>query len=278
MGLLDPFAFDFMQRALAEVALMGTACGLLGSLVLLRGLVYSGESLSHVLLPGGAVALVAGGSALGGALVSGVLGAAAVAWLLRRRDVDEDTAIGVAVTGAFAAGVILLSTRGVGRDLESLLFGNILAVRPRDLWLGLGAAALVLVLVLASVRGLLLVAFDREFARASGHHVGRLDLLLLVSLAGALAVGLSGMGTLLVLALLVAPAATARVVARRPWTMLWLAPALALAAGVAGLELSYHAGVAAGPAIGLAAIAEFVLAAGLAGYRRARRDAVAVPA
>jgi manganese/iron transport system permease protein len=266
--LLDPFQYDFMQRALAESALMGVVCGLLGTLVVLRRLTFTGESLSHTLIPGGALALAVGFSVVAGALAAGVLAAVAIALLLRRDDVGEDVAVSVVFTGAFAAGVIVLSTRGSPRDLDSLLFGSILAVEPRDLWIGLAAAVAVVCICALAGRSFVLVAFDRGFADAVGLRSRSLDILLLVALAGALTVALRGVGTLLVLALLVAPAATARILVRRVWTMLWLAPALAIGSALVGLEISFHADVAAGPAIALTAVGGFVLALAAAAIRR----------
>jgi manganese/iron transport system permease protein len=190
--------------------------------------------------------------------------------LLRRTDVGEDVAVSVVFTAAFATGVIVLSTHGTPRDLDSLLFGSILAVEPRDLWLGVGAAAAVGAVCALSVRGFVLAAFDRAFATAVGARPAVLDVLLLVALAGALTVALRGVGTLLVLALLVAPAVTARLLTRRVWTMLWLGPLLAVASAFVGLEISYHADAAAGPSICLTAIGVLGLALLLTRTRRLR--------
>lgn len=265
--LLHPFTYEFMQRALAESALMGVVCGLLGVLIVLRGLTFTGESLSHTLLPGAALALVVGLSVVGGALVAGVLAAVLIALLLRRPEIGEDVAVSVVFTGAFAAGVIVLSTHGTPKDIDSLLFGSILAVEPNDLWLGLAAAVAVVAVVALSRRGLVLVAFDRTFATALGLRPALYDVLLLVALAGALTVALRGVGTLLVLSLLVAPAVTARVLARRVWTMLWLGPLVAVASAFVGLEISYHAGAAAGPAICLTALVGLAVALAAASLR-----------
>ena len=267
MGAFHAFSYDFMLRALAEVALMGVVCGLLGALVVLRGLTYSGESLSHALVPGAAIALIAGLPVIAGALVGGILAALAIAVLLRRPDVGEDTAVSVVVTGIFAAGVVIVATRGTPRDLDSILFGSVLSVDARDLWVGLAAAVAVAGVVGAFGRRFVLVAFDRAFADSIGARAGLLDAVLLVALAAALTVALRGVGTLLVLALLVAPAAAARILTRRVWAMLAVAPLLAFASGVAGLELSYNVGVAAGPAICLVALGVFAAAAALGTVR-----------
>lgn len=270
-ALWDPFVqYAFLQRALAECVLMGVVCGLLGTLVVLRGLTYTGESLSHALVPGAAVALTAGLPVLAGALGGGILAAVIVALLAASRDVGEDTAVGVVFAGSFAAGVIVLSVRGAPKELDSLLFGNVLGVSRGDLWLGLAAAAGTGLICLAFARPFVLVAFDRAFAEASGLRPRSLDVLLLVAVAGALTVALRGVGALLVLALLVAPAATARMLVRRVWTMLWLAPLLGVLFGVAGLELSYYAEIAAGAAIGFVGIGAFAIAASVRATRRIR--------
>lgn len=270
--LTDPFAYDFMLRALAEAVLMGVACGLLGSFVSLRGLAFTGESMSHVLVPGAAVATAAGVSVLAGALVAGITGALVIALLLRRPDVGEDVAVGVVFTGAFAAGVILLALRGTAHDLDSLLFGSILAVDARDLWLGLAATAGAVGVCAALGRHLLLVAFDRRFAAACGLRPALLDAALLVALAAALTVALRGLGALLVLALLVAPPATARLLVGRVRTMLWVAPVIATVCAFAGLEISFHADLAAGPAVCLTTLGIFAaVLAGTAVRRLIRR-------
>jgi ABC-type Mn2+/Zn2+ transport system permease subunit len=260
-ALLQPFDYTFMQRALLEIALMSVVCGVLGVFVVLRGLTYTGESLSHTLVPGAAVAVAVGASILPFAFAGAVLAVLVIALFAQRADVSNETAVGVVFSGAFAAGVIVLSITGTPKELDSVLFGNILAVGPRDLWFGGVATLVTLVIVGLFCRRLLAVAFDPSFARALQISPLSLDVLLLVTLALALTVALSAMGTLLVLAMLIAPAATARILTGRAWTMLWVAPLVGLLTGVAGLEISYHLDVAAGAAIALTAIALFTLVA-----------------
>jgi ABC-type Mn2+/Zn2+ transport system permease subunit len=268
--LLEPFTYGFMQRALAEGVAAGVVCGLLGTLVVLRGLTYTGESLGHTLVPGAAVATAVGFSVLLGALAGGIVAALAIASLLRRPDIGEETAVGVVFTGAFAAGVIVLSTHGSPHDLDSILFGSILAVSPVEALAGCLATAAVALLVVALARRFVLVAFDRAFATSAGIRTGIADAVLLTTLAVALTVALRGVGTLLVLGLLVAPAAAARTVTQSVWTMLWAAPLVGAISALAGLELSYYAGVAAGPAICLVALGTFAVAAASASLVRAR--------
>jgi ABC-type Mn2+/Zn2+ transport system permease subunit len=278
--LVAPLEYEFLRRALAEAVLMGAACGLLGVLVMLRGLSYAGESLSHALLPGAAIAVALGAPAAGGAVLAAVAAAILVAVLLRRPDIGQDVSIGIVLPASFAVGVVVLSQWGTPRDLDSLLFGSILAAGPADVQLGAAALLLALAVIAVAGRRMVLVSFDRSFARVLGARPGLLDAVLLAGLALALAVALRGVGTLLVLALLLAPPATARLLVPRVATMLWLSPLLGVASGIAGLYLSYHADLAASPSIALVAIGLFVLALAAAPARRlvARPRPAASPA
>ena len=259
-GLIDPFRAGFLRDALAEAVLTGIACGLLGSLVIVRGMTYLGESMSHMLLPGAAIAVALGAAPNLGGLAAGLVCAAAISWAARRDAVGEDAAIGVVYTGALATGVIVLYRHGTPQDLDSLLFGDVLAADAGDVRFAAVVVVLLLAGLAASGRGLALTAFDAGFARAVGARVGLLDLALAGALAATLAVALQGVGTLLVLALLIAPAAAARVLAPSFGAMLTIAPALAALASVIGIEVSYHASLAAGASIALAAIGLFLLA------------------
>lgn len=273
-SLVEPFSYAFMQRALMEVVLLSLVCGVLGVFVVLRGFTYAGESLGHTLVPGAAVAVAAGLPTLPLAFAGALLAVLLIGVLAQRPAIGGETAVGVVFSGAFATGVILLSLRGTSKELDSILFGSILAVTPREL----GAAAIATVAALTVVallgRRFVTVAFDPLFARALSLRPLPLDLALLIALALALTVALQGMGTLLALSMLIAPAATARVLVERVWTMLWAAPMIGLVTGLVGLEVSYHLGVAAGAAIALTAVATFAasaaFAAGLARGREAR--------
>jgi ABC-type Mn2+/Zn2+ transport system permease subunit len=270
-SLWEPFLDNgALQRALGEAALLGLVCGLLGALVLPRGLTYAAESLSHALLPGAAVALLAGGPVLVGALVSGVGAAGIVARLSRRREL-ADSGLGVVFTASLAATSLLMAKRGSPEDLEGLLFGDIGTVEPIDLWLGLAVLAGAVGFVATLGRSFVVSAFDPAFASALRLRPAILDAVLLALLAAALAIGLRGVGGLLVLALLVAPAAAALLLSRRLATVLWLSPTIGLLSSAAGLEISIHAEVGAGPAIALASLGAFALAGGWNGLRHLLR-------
>lgn len=258
--VIEPLQYDFMQRALLEVTLMGAVTGAIGTYVVLRGLSFMGDALSHAIFPGIVLAFLLGQSVLLGALVFGVLTAASIAFLATNRRVKEDTAIGVLFAGMFALGVVLISTsRNFTRDLASFLFGNVLGVTTADIWASAIVGVVVLALIGLFYRELQMTAFDRVGARAMGLPVFWLDLLLLVLISFTIVVSLSAVGNILVLAMLVTPAAAARLLTDRLSVMLGLSAGLGAASGVLGLFISFHTNVAAGGAIVLVATGFFGL-------------------
>jgi len=282
--IADPFAHAFMQRALVEVVLMGAVTGAIGTYVVLRGLSFIGDALSHAIFPGVVIAFLLGRSVFVGALAFGLLTSASIVVLTTTRRVKEDSAIGVLFAGSFALGVVLISTtRNYSRDLAAFLFGNILGVTPTDIALSAGVAGLVLLLVVLLYKELLLVAFDRDAAQAMGVPVFWMNLLLLAMISLTIVVSLSAVGNILVVAMLITPAATARLLTDRLPTMLALSAGLGAMSGVVGLLLSFHANVAAGGTIVLVATGMFgavwLLSPrhGLIASRLARRRLMAAP-
>jgi manganese/iron transport system permease protein len=258
--LVDPFAYAFMQRALIEVILMGAVTGAIGTYVVLRGLSFIGDALSHAIFPGVVIAFLLGRSVFLGALAFGLLTSASIVVLATTRRVKEDSAIGVLFAGSVALGVVLISTtRNYTRDLAAFLFGNVLGVTTHDIALSALVGALVLLLLLLFHKELLLVAFDREAAQAMGVPVFWVNLLLLVMISLTIVVSLSAVGNILVVAMLVTPAATARLLTDRLPVMLGLSAAIGTLSGVVGLVVSFHADVAAGGTIVLVATVLFGL-------------------
>jgi manganese/iron transport system permease protein len=258
--LVDPFAYAFMQRALIEVILMGAVTGAIGTYVVLRGLSFIGDALSHAIFPGVVIAFLLGRSVFLGALAFGLLTSASIVVLATTRRVKEDSAIGVLFAGSFALGVVLISTtRNYTRDLAAFLFGNVLGVTTHDIALSAVVGVLVLLLLLLFHKELLLVAFDREAAQAMGVPVFWVNLLLLVMISLTIVVSLSAVGNILVVAMLVTPAATARLLTDRLPVMLALSAAIGTLSGVVGLVVSFHADVAAGGTIVLVATVLFGL-------------------
>ena len=245
----DPWSEPLLRRAFLEVALLGIAGGAIGCWVVLYRLSYAAESLAHSLLPGLVVAALLGLPLLLGGAAGILVAAGAVALAARTPVLERDTAVAVVVTTLFGLGALLALSADSPPGLDGLLFGDILGVGDGDLWLAAGlVVALVVALGLAHHR-LLAVGLDRLSAPALGISPLRADVLLLVALAATLLVAVQGLGNLLVVAVLVAPAITARRLTHRMGPMLAVSAAVAVAGGWAGLYLSYHAGTAAGASV-----------------------------
>jgi manganese/iron transport system permease protein len=258
--LVEPFAHTFMQRALIEVILMGAVTGAIGTYVVLRGLSFIGDALSHAIFPGVVIAFLLGRSVFLGALAFGLLTSVSIVVLATTRRVKEDSAIGVLFAGSFALGVVLISTtRNYSRDLAAFLFGNVLGVTTTDIALSAAVGGLVLLLLVLLHKELLLVAFDREAAQAMGVPVFWVNLFLLAMISLTIVVSLSAVGNILVVAMLVTPAAAARLLTDRLPVMIGLSAAIGAMSGVVGLVISYHANVAAGGTIVLVATVLFGL-------------------
>jgi ABC-type Mn2+/Zn2+ transport system permease subunit len=267
-ALADPWQEPFLRRAFLEVVLLGIAGGAIGVWVVLYGLSYGAESLSHALLPGLVLAALTGVPLLLGGAVGLAAAAGSVALAGRTPAVGRDTAIGVVVTAMLGLGVLLALSPQTPAGLDRLLFGDVLGVSTGDLVLA-GALCVVLLGALVVLHPSLLVAgFDRLNAGALGRRPGLVELALLVLLAAVLLVAVQGLGNLLVVALLVAPAATARLLARRLPSMMAVAVAVAVAGGIGGLYASYYLGTAAGASI-VGALVLAYLAAAVAARRTA---------
>jgi ABC-type Mn2+/Zn2+ transport system permease subunit len=268
--VFEPFQEAFMQRAIAEMTLLGLAGGALGCWVVLHELSYAAESLAHSIFPGLVVAAIAGVPLLLGAAPAIVLAALAIAIAARLPGVGRDVGVAVVVTTMFGLGVLLALSPDSPPGIETLLFGDVLGPTDADL---AAAAALVALLAVALplLHGrLLATGFDRGSAAALGLSPARVEAALLILLAAAIVVAVQGLGNLLVVAVFVGPAATARNLSDRIVPMIAAAAAIAVLAGIAGLYLSYYAGTAGGASVALAIVALYLASLGLARLRRWR--------
>ena len=257
----DPLSYPFMRNALLEITIVGLVCGLIGCFVVLRGLAFIGDALAHAVFPGVVLSYIAGRSILIGAFVFGALTALGIGILSRSRRVSEDTAIGVLFAAFFALGIVLISRQsGFKRDLGSLLFGSILGVSTSDVVATLIIGGIVVAILFALLKEFTLVAFDATMARSLGYPVFLLDLVLLLLVSATIVVSLQTVGNILILALIVTPPATARLLTDRLDRMMALSAAIAVLSGVVGLYISFHASTAAGGSIVLTATAFFVIA------------------
>jgi len=267
-ALLDPWRSAITSRALVEVALIGAAGGPLGCWVVLYGLSYSAESLAHALFPGLVVAALAGISLVLGAWLGAALAAPAIALAARAPTIGRDTGVAAVVTSLVGVGALLALAPETPAGVQDLLFGDVLAVSSGDLVLAAALVAGVAATLAILHERLLIVGFDRSSARAFGASPVRADALLLVLVGAFTVVAVQALGNLLVLAMLVGPAAAARLLTDRLGAMMALAALLAAAGGAGGLYMSYYAGTAGGASIAAVVVATFVL---VAATRRVRR-------
>ncbi|WP_019010379.1 metal ABC transporter permease [Deinococcus aquatilis] len=262
--LTDPLQFGFFVRALLAVVLVSVLCALVGAWVVLRGLSYIGDAMSHAVFPGIVGAFLAGGNLLVGALVAAVLTALGIGAVGRQSGLKQDSAIGIVFVGMFALGVVMLSRAPTfTTDLSNFLIGNPLGVTPADLW-GAGAVTLVVGAILTAMqKELLLASFDPTEARAIGLPVRRLESLLLILIGLVVVLTVQLVGTTLSVSLLITSSASARLLSRSLRTMIGLAALLGTVGGVTGLYLSYYLNTAPGATIVLVNTALFGLALAL---------------
>jgi manganese/iron transport system permease protein len=274
--LVEPFRLPYMQRALLEVLLLGALAGVVGVFVVLRRLAFVSDALTHTIFPGVVIAHLLDRSLLLGALAFGVLTAVLLTGITAgSRRVGADAALAILLTSFFSLGVLLVSrTRTYTADLTVFLFGRVLAVDRADLLQTLALAAVVAAALWALRKELVLRAFDPDGAAAMGYRTAALDLALNLLIALVVVAAVKAVGTVLVVALIVVPAAAARLLADRVATTAVLAGALGALGGWLGLAASYEVSVdhgvrlAAGATIVVVLVALFALAAAAAPLRR----------
>jgi ABC-type Mn2+/Zn2+ transport system permease subunit len=271
--LTEPLHSPVVARAAGELALLGVVSGVLGCWIVLWGLSYSAESLAHAMLPGLVLAALTGIPLLVGGAAGLLVAALAIALVGRTPVLDHDVAVAVVISTLLGLGVLLGLSPQTPAGLGSLLFGDVLAVGPLDLALAAGLGVVSLAVLGALHPTLAAVGFDRSAAVAGGR-AATADVVLTVMLAAATLVAVQALGNLLVVAMLVGPAATARVLTRRLGPMMAVATLTAVAASLAGLYASYYARVAAGASVTAASVVAYLLALLVRGIREVPRAPV----
>ena len=267
----EPLAYDFMQRALLIAMLVGAMSAVLSCFLVLKGWALMGDAVSHAVLPGIVIAHVLGLPLAAGAFAAGLFAAVATGYLKQNSRVKEDTVMGIVFSGLFGFGLVLFTKVDTDQHLNHILFGNILGVGPRDLVETGIVAAVVLAAFAIKGRDLLVYCFDPGHAQAIGLPVGALHYGLLVLLALAIVASLKAVGIILVVAMLIAPGATAFLATRRFQRMVPVAIAVAVGSSVVGTILSFHLDAATGPIIVLVQASVFVVALGVTTFRGRRR-------
>lgn len=258
--ITEPFTHGFMQNAFAAIVLVGVICGVMGVFVTLRGLAFMGDAIAHAVFPGVVISYVHGGNFLVGAIVAATIVSLAIGFVTQSGLLRNDTAIGVFFVGAFALGVAIISTRqSYARDVANLLFGSILGVSREDLLLTALVGCGVLIALWLFRREVVSISFDRPYAQSQGLNLWGWDQLFLLLLSLTIVISLQTVGNVLVLAMLVTPAATARLLTVRLGPMIAVSAAIGAASGVAGLYVSYYRGISSGASIVLVATAIFIV-------------------
>ncbi|HMR49993.1 MAG TPA: anchored repeat-type ABC transporter permease subunit [Arachnia sp.] len=251
----------FLPKALLVAVLCSVVAGVIGTHVVLRGMAFIGDAVAHSVFPGLAVAFLLQGSLVVGGLVAGLATAVLVALLSQNRRLKEDAVIGILFAGAFALGIVVISRApGYAGSLQQFLFGSITGISDADLLVVSVASVAVVLALLLFHKELVAVGLDRESAQAARLPVLWLDLMLYVLVTVVVVISVQVIGNVLVLALLVTPASTARLLTDRLTTMMVLAPLIGGASAVLGLYVSWSVDLPAGGTIVLVATAFFVSA------------------
>jgi manganese/iron transport system permease protein len=237
--LLNP-DLAFLPKALLIAVMSSVVCGVVGTYVVLRGMAFIGDAVAHAVFPGLAVAFVVSGNLIVGGTIAGVLTAVLVAVFSQNRRLKEDSVIGVFFVAAFALGIVIISQApGYAGSLQQFLFGSITGIPDEDLVVVAATGVLILAVVFFLHKEFVAITLDREMARAMGLRVFWLDIALYVLVTLAVVISVQTIGNILVLALLITPAATARLLTDRLGAMMVLAPLVGGASALVGLYVSW---------------------------------------
>src|SRR5699024_3385434 len=249
----DLLNYPHLARAAITAVVIGVVSGGIGSLIILRGLSLMGDAISHAVMPGIAVSFFFGSSIFVGALVSGLLAAAGIGFVAANSRLKRDTSIGIVFTAFLAAGVILLARTESSVSLQSILFGDVLATQRSQMWQSIVIAAVIVVLVVLFFKQLQITTMDDQVAKAYGFPTKTIHYAVLIGLAVVTVSAVQTVGVILVVAMLVTPAAAAYLLSRRFSTMMWLAALFGMISSIAGMYFSYTLALQSGPAIELVA-------------------------
>lgn len=251
----------FLPKALAVAVMSSLVCGVVGCYVVLRGMAFIGDAVAHAVFPGLAVAFVVSGSLVVGGTIAGIVTAVLVALFSQNRRLREDSVIGVFFAASFALGIVIIAQApGYAGSLQQFLFGSIVGIPTSDLYVVGVTGLLVLAVLFALHKELVTISLDRESARALGVPVFWLDLVLYVLITLAVVMSVQTIGNILVLALLVTPAATARLLTDRLGVMMAIAPSVGGLSALVGVYVSWSWDLPTGGTIVLVLTSVFLLA------------------
>jgi manganese transport system permease protein len=254
------FQYEFLQKALFTSIMVGIICGIVGCFIILRGMSLMGDAISHAVLPGVAISYMLGISFFFGAVITGVLTAIGIGYVSQNSRIKHDMAIGIMFTSMFAVGIVIITLMKSSADLYHILFGNVLAVRMSDMWITVGIGVLVIGLVILFYKELLVSTFDPTMAQSYGLPNKWIHYALMVVLTMVTVASLQTVGIVLVVAMLITPAATAYLLTNRLSVMIYLAAFFGIIASVLGLYFSFIYNLASGATIVLVSALLFAMA------------------
>ena len=243
------YEFHFLQNALVTAVVIGVVSGALGCFIILRGMSLMGDAISHAVLPGVAISYILGINFFVGAIIFGLLSSIIITFIKNNSIIKGDTAIGITFSSFLALGVILIGVANSSTDLFHILFGNILAVQDIDKWLTMGVSGIVLIVIILFFKELLITSFDPLMARAIGMKVNFYHYLLMVLLTLVSVTAMQSVGTILIVAMLITPAATAYLYTNSLRKMIILSSSLGAVSSVLGLFIGYSFNIAVGSSI-----------------------------
>jgi manganese/iron transport system permease protein/iron/zinc/copper transport system permease protein len=266
--LFEPYGFQFFRNGIVVATVAGALCGLLGVFVVLRGMSYIGHGLSHAVFGGAAASAVIGINFFIGAGIWGIISGVLIARVARRRVLGADAAIGVVTTASFALGLALMNRYGqASKSIEAVLFGSVLGVKVSDIIAVSLVAVFALAVIVVWYRKMLFSTFDPDVAQVSGVNVSVVEVVLLSLLSLTILVTMRVIGTLLISALLVIPAAAARMTTNSFSRLLWISPLIGAVTCFFGMNLSYHLDTSASATIILLDALVFIVVYAVAGTR-----------
>lgn len=252
-------SYHFLQNALVTAIVIGIVSGAVGCFIILRSMSLMGDAISHAVLPGVALSFILGINFFIGAIVFGLLASVIITYIKENSVIKGDTAIGITFSSFLALGIILIGVANSSTDLFHILFGNILAVQDSDKWITIGVSVFVLGVIILFFKELLITSFDPILAKSMGMNVNAYHYMLMILLTLVSVTAMQSVGTILIVALLITPAATAYLYANSLKVMLVMSSAIGALSSVLGLYLGYTFNVAAGSSIVLTSATIFLI-------------------
>lgn len=249
----------YMQNALVTAIVIGIVSGAVGCFIILRGMSLMGDAISHAVLPGVALSFILGINFFVGAIIFGLFASMIITFIRGNSIIKGDTAIGITFSSFLALGVILIGLARSSTDLFHILFGNILAVQDSDKWITIWVSVAVLIVIILFFKELLITSFDPQMAKAMGMKVNFYHYLLMILLTLVSVTAMQSVGTILIVAMLITPAATAYLYVNSLKSMILLSSTLGAVTSVLGLFLGTSFNVAAGSSIVLTSAVIFAI-------------------